>query len=112
MTDVLEPLRQAVFDAEPNEEVSACVSLQEAHAILDAYTWRRLADLGDPQPGVWPWDGTWVLVRISPKPRADSGFELAQFVGRNWRYPGGYVDGTAPTHVRPIDPPPGGGDGQ
>ena len=126
MTDVLEPLRQVVYDAtlrfpdEPDDEVSVGVSLQEARAILDAYRWLPLDYLGEPHAGVWPWDGSlavlWVAGRHN-EPVAGRWYEpWACWLPNSDPDPGPdderYGIGRhLVTHIRPLDPPPGGGDG-
>ena len=121
MTDVLEPLRQLVQHCETHGIPLASVTVGEARAILNTYEWQSLDELGEPQPGVWPWDGSVCLVaRHMGDPWGwVRGFGrwmsinkvISGWVCRGFTDPPGELGLGHPTHVRLPDPPPGGGDG-
>ena len=118
MTDVLEPLRQLVQRCDTHGILLANLSANEAAAILDAYDWQSLADLGEPQPDAWPWNAQRVALWRPADGMVVGRYFWDQYnkaprpcwVARNYpRITGERAN--QPTHVRPLDPPPGGGDG-
>lgn len=109
MTDVLEPLRRLIERCNASGNDWHDLMADDAEDILGAYSWQSLADLGNPVPVKWPWDGSWVI-GWDPTERiaghTPSVVMRWKFV--TWRWESRGRDGHEPTHVRPLDPPPPG----